>query len=164
MKPRRPWYFVIQPQRSKTPKHPKFNAFWGPKQSGATCVLNLAAHGSYSAILPSCHYPPKPGFSFPPYVPLVLIPIFLLGYTISSHWPRDPSTAQRHSLRGFFFFLNAISPLMVPRQAASQMNYKLSVFMWECSHQKKRPRFPCLLLKLEGQKPCMEAPKAPYRG
>lgn len=57
------------------------------------------------------------------------------------------------------FFKNAISPLMVPCQAASHMNYKLFVYMWECSHQGKRPRFPCPVLNLEGQKHYTEALK-----
>lgn len=163
MKPRRPWYFVIQPQQSKTPKHPKFNAFWGPKQ--VRCYLcpeprrprELQSHTSFLPLssktrfqLPSLHSL-SPCSHISPGI-----------YRLIPFAQRPICGSETFFMRIFFF--NAIFPLMVPCQAASHTNYKLFVYMWECSHHGKRPRFPCPVLNLEGQKRCTEALKDPYPG
>lgn len=100
----------------------------------ATYVLNLTAHWNYSPILPP---PPssKTRFQLPSYIPLVLIPMFLLGLTMLFHWPRNPSAAQRHSSRGFF---HAMSPLTFPLQAASNVDYKFSLCVCGNAHSKER--------------------------
>lgn len=131
-----------------------------PSRSGATCVLEprcpweLQSHTSFLPLSSKIRFQLPPLHSLSPYTHISpgiyhLIPL-----------AQRPIQSSETFFMSFFFF-NAISPLMVPRQAASHINYKLSVYMWESSHQGQRPRSPCPFLSLEGQKPCMEAPKAP---
>lgn len=91
---------------------------------GPYCPLERQSHASLSLFS-------KTRFQLPCYIFLVLIPTFPLVLTMSFHWPRNPSATQRHSSGGSF---HAISPLMVPLQATSDMDYELSVCVCGNAH------------------------------